>query len=31
MKAVGERNAGDSHVAFDEGALRNGRALLYVF
>ena len=29
MKAVGERNAGNPHVAFDEGAPGNTRALLY--
>ena len=29
MKAVGEPDAGNPQVRFDEGALRNGRALLY--
>ena len=29
MNAVGERNAGKPLVAFDEGALCNGRVLLY--
>ena len=29
MKAVGERNAGEPLVAFDEGALSNVRVLLY--
>ena len=30
MKAVGERNAGKPHVAFDEGVLCNDRTLLYL-
>ena len=29
MKAVGERNAGEPPVAFDEGVLCNDRTLLY--
>ena len=29
MKAVGEPDAGNPQVRFDEGGLRNGRALLY--
>ena len=29
MKTVGEPDAGNLQVRFDEGALRNGRALLY--